>query len=291
MAQDPAFLIMYKDILVSCADWDADILGWYFRLLSHQADKPGGLPADLESLASLAGVKFSQFDRFASCWKHTLKDKFEANGQGLLVNRKQDEMLSDRRKYKEKQALRGTVGAFIKKAKGLNKFSPHQLGLISDHLFLVLSPENSKEDNEEAYKRTLEAFIGNANGNANTVKDSLEGAGNLSPDTELPGNILEAAEMSQVTLTGNKNTEFIKSHWRVFLTERANDPPIRKMMFQTLADYTSYFINWIRTKHPKKNGAGTYQTGAGNRKSAGATELANRFKEKLTARGVADTGG
>lgn len=259
MAQDPAFLVMYKDILVSCADWDADVLGWFFRLLCHQADKPGGLPVDLESLASLAGVKFSQFERFSSSWKRMLAAEFEATEQGLLINDKQDELLSDRRKYKEKQALRGLVGAYVKKAKALNKFTPHQLGLLSESLFLVLSPENSKEDNEGAYKHTLTTFIGNAIVNVNTVKDSLEGAGNLSPDIELPAATLEVAELSQFTLTQNKNTEFIKAQWRVFLTERINDPPAKRTMYQNLTDYTSYFLNWIRTKHPK-NGTAHKQT-------------------------------
>src|SRR6185295_171622 len=107
MAKDPAFLFYYKDVLVSCADWDADVLGWYTRLLCHQADKQDGLSPDLESLASMAGVKFSQYERFVSCWKHTLEAKFETNDEGLLINKVQDELLLKRRKYKDNQAKRG----------------------------------------------------------------------------------------------------------------------------------------------------------------------------------------
>lgn len=288
MAEDPAFLVYYKDILVSCAHWDADILGWYFRLLSHQADKQGGLPDDLESLASLAGVKFSQFDRFNECWKRTLKAKFETNAEGLLYNLKQDNLLTGRRNYKVKQAKRGLVGSFMKKAKNLNRFTPHQLGLISEHLFLVIDPEYSKADNEGAYKRTVDAYIGIVNGNTSTVLNSLEGAGNLSAETELPAATLEAAEMSQFTMTQNKNTEFIKGHWKIFLTERLNDPPNKRMMFQTLPDYTSYFLNWIRTKHPNKHATGTTSTASGNRKAAGANEVAANLAAKLAARGAAN---
>lgn len=251
MAEDPAFLVYYKDILVSCADWDADILGWYLRLLCHQADKPGGLPDDIESLATLAGVKFSKFERFNDCWKHTLKAKFEANDQGLLYNEKQDGLLNDRRNYKEKQAKRGLIGSYVKKAKGTGKLTPYQLGLIADHLFRVISPENSKEDNEGAYKRTLDAFIGDGIGNGSVVKDSLEGAGNLSLDTGLPETTLVAAELNQFSRTQNKNTGFIKEQWWVFLAERMNDPPVQRRLFRDISDYTSYFLNWIRTKHPQ----------------------------------------
>jgi hypothetical protein len=115
MAKDPAFLLYYKDVLVSCADWDADAFGWYLKLLFHQADKPEGLVDDLESRATMAGVKFSQFERFKLCWERTLKAQFVATPEGLLINKRQAEVLSDRREYTKNQAIRGTVGAFSKK--------------------------------------------------------------------------------------------------------------------------------------------------------------------------------
>lgn len=268
MANDPAYLMYYKDILVSCADWDADVLGWYTRLISHQADKPEGLPNDLESLAVLAGVKFSQFDRFSQCWQRTLSAEFTATAKGLLVNVVQDGHLSRRRNHKNTQALRGLVGSYTKKLRLLNKYSPHQVRLVVAQLFEVISPDNSKEENEDAYKRTLIAYedsiVGIVNGNANT-----KGCYTPDQETEIPAAALEAAEINQFTRTGAKNTEFVKGNWRVFLLERANDNEEMKLTFRTIEDFTRYFLNWIRTKHPTD---GTSKTGTGPTRKPGTSE-------------------
>lgn len=177
MAQDPAFLMYYKDILVSCAHWEADELGWYLRLICHQADKPEGLPADdLEGLALLAGVKFSQFERFKLCWQRTLKAKWEKTEHGTLLNLKQDETLEKRRKYHEKQQLRGLIGSFVRRARTYSGLTEAQGKRLSKQLFSLIKMENSKEENELCYKRTLAAYIGNAIGNGNVLKEE-EGAG------------------------------------------------------------------------------------------------------------------
>lgn len=197
MAKDPAFLLYYKDILVSCAGWDADELGWYLRLLCHQADKPDGLPPDVEELATLANVKFSQYDRFKQAWKGRLKQKFEANEQGLLINSVQQFNLKKRQEYKSTQAKRGLVGYYIKKARREQSMDSEKIRELSEILFSTLQTENSKEQNEQAYsealsqclskplsqpsKHTPPAYIGNVNaiGNANGIltKSKEEGVG------------------------------------------------------------------------------------------------------------------
>jgi len=171
MAQDPAFLLYYKDILVSCADMDADVLGWYTRLLCHQADKPDGLPNDPESLALLAGVKMSQYERFTSCWKHTLAAKFEANEQGLLQNPAQAGVIEARRDYKNKQSKRGIVGAFIKKIKGAHGFDNEQFKELSHLLVKSIINENEHEKIESILKHTLEAYATSIYAIANAIVD------------------------------------------------------------------------------------------------------------------------
>lgn len=173
MAQDPAFLFYYKDILVSCADMDADVLGWYTRLLCHQADKPEGLPDDMESLALLAGVKMSQFQRFTVCWEHTLAAHFEKNDKGMLHNVKQTKELEHRRNYKNKQEKRGIVGQFIKKMREFHAFSNEEWKQLSYDLVQAILPISDKDQIEELLKHTLEAYAasiyGNANGNIDTT--------------------------------------------------------------------------------------------------------------------------
>lgn len=84
----------------------------------------------------------------------------------------------------------------------------------------------------------------------------------ISLETELPANVLESAERNQFTLTKNPNTEFIKAQWKVFISERLSiDPPNKKLQFRTLDDYTSYFLNWVRTKKPLKETEHNLRTG------------------------------
>lgn len=87
---------------------------------------------------------------------------------------------------------------------------------------------------------------------------SFEGAGNFSFDSKtiLPVFALEAAEMNQFTHTKNKNTDFVKSQWMIFLKERMNDPPEKKRTYRQIQDLTTYFLNWNRNKFPKN---GTHQ--------------------------------
>lgn len=172
MAKDPAFLLYYKDILVSCADWEPNELGWYMRLICHQADKPEGLPDDIEALAQLAGVKISQYTLFCECFKRTLKAKFETNALGKLVNKRLSQVLSERGNYVNKQALRGTVGYFIKQAKKQGIEDENTLHLLSEALFLEIKLEHTKEERDVCFKRTLKALLVNANAIGN--KDEIE---------------------------------------------------------------------------------------------------------------------
>lgn len=172
MAQDPAFLMYYHKWLTSTAGWDADIRGWYINLLCHQADKPDGLPADIESLADLAGVKISQYDRFKLCWKHTLESKFSINDNGLLVNEKQKKIISDRREYANKQSERGVIGYYIKLARRECSISNEVASALYKALEKEKIKEKTKEDALICFKHTLEALMRDINSISNTNKNT-----------------------------------------------------------------------------------------------------------------------
>lgn len=163
MAKDPAFLMYYKDLLVSCADWDADELGWYTRLICHQADKPEGLPHDLEKLANLAGVKMSQFERFKECWKRTLQARFKANADGLLADEKQAKVLTERKEYTDKQSIRGSVGAFIKKNRALFPFTEKEWKDATRWLidYLKHHKQEWKNEGDKLIIHVLKAYASN----------------------------------------------------------------------------------------------------------------------------------
>ena len=87
----------------------------------------------------------------------------------------------------------------------------------------------------------------------------------IEPDLPLPDSTLEATQRNQFALTRSKNTDFIREQWFVFLSERIQDPPEKRLQYRRLSDLTSYFLNWIRNKHPK-NGSHQKSTSSGNNK-------------------------
>ena len=82
MSKDPAVLFFINDWLTSTAEMDADIRGWYLNLLLHNYDKKD-LPNDVEKLAVLCNVKFSEYERFKQVFEQVLKQKFELNENKL----------------------------------------------------------------------------------------------------------------------------------------------------------------------------------------------------------------
>lgn len=73
--KDPAFLLYYKDFDNDTADWEPEALGWYMRLLFFQAGN-GHIPSDIEEIAQIARVKFSEYQKFQSVWKKRISVKF-----------------------------------------------------------------------------------------------------------------------------------------------------------------------------------------------------------------------
>lgn len=283
MAKDPAFLLYYKDILVSCADWDGDEIGWYTRLLCHQADKQEGLPKGLEELASLAGVKFSQFERFVSCWKRTLSAKFEENSEGLLINKVQDANLEKRRQFKEKQMKRGLVGAYVKKAKTARVWTAYQLTDLTMLLFDALKIENSKEENEQAYKRTLEAFIGNANAIGNVNTDEFKKEKRPDEKIELPQYGFFSDQLDQdielPELEVGKTIEFIRLKHRKILTHGEVQDQWKAFKIQQTTEHKWYndfaglithFRNAVNSEITK-NGTGSNRATASGKSKLGTS--------------------
>lgn len=169
--KDFHFPFQYKEWLVSTSDWDADIRGWYINLLCHQADK-GMLPDDDESLAVLAGVKFSQYARFKNVLKATLKAKFQANAQGMLVNLKLDELLHERKEYLNTKSKSGVIGGLIKKGRVLYpNFEDWET--VAEQLLACDLHDMSMEDKEDLLKAKVQANI-KAKGKPSIDSDSID---------------------------------------------------------------------------------------------------------------------
>ena len=94
MSKDPAVLFYINDWLTSTAEMDADCRGWYLNLLLHNYDKKS-LPNDLEKLAVLCNVKFSEYGRFKQVFEHVLKQKFEQIENGYYLAFDESEEFND----------------------------------------------------------------------------------------------------------------------------------------------------------------------------------------------------
>jgi hypothetical protein len=121
--KDPAALFYIGDWLTATKEMPADCRGWYLNLILHQFDK-GDLPDDIEELANLADVRFSEFERFKQVFKQMLEQKFKLNEKGRLENAKAKEIIQQRETFKEDRSRAGKIGYFIKYIKRyFNKLS------------------------------------------------------------------------------------------------------------------------------------------------------------------------
>jgi len=121
MAKDPAVLFYINDWLTSTAEMDADVRGWYLNLLLHNYDKKD-LPNDVEKLAVLCNVKFSEYERFKQVFEQVLKQKFELTNENRLTNERTNDILKNREIFKDKRSNAGKVSYVMKyMAKNFNK--------------------------------------------------------------------------------------------------------------------------------------------------------------------------
>lgn len=113
MTKDPACLFYINDWLTSTAEMDADCRGWYLNLLLHNYDKET-LPNEIEKLAVLCNVKFSEYQRFEHVFEHVLKQKFEQLGDGRLSNNRTQSILKAREVFKEKRSNAGKASYLMR---------------------------------------------------------------------------------------------------------------------------------------------------------------------------------
>lgn len=152
MSKDPAALMYIDTWLTSTAEMDADCRGWYLNLILHQYDK-NSLPNDIEKLAVLASVKFSEFERFKQVFEQTLKQRFDICEDGRLRNKKADEVLRSRKKFTEKRSKSGSIGVVIKLAMSVGYKEKH-IELLKSDLY------SNKVDIEKAKdKQVLEQML------------------------------------------------------------------------------------------------------------------------------------
>ena len=166
MAKDPAVLFYIAQWLASTAEMDSDVRGWYLNLILHGYDK-NGLPNDVEKLASLAGVKFSEYERFKQVLEQVLMQKLVLNSEtGRLENPKSAEILKSREEFKDKRQRSGNIGVVIKLAKTITGFTKKHIDTLKQELYTYSDSEIEAAKNEQVLKHLLKLYI-NVNVNNN----------------------------------------------------------------------------------------------------------------------------
>ena len=178
--KDPAVLFYISDWLTSTSEMDADCRGWYLNLILHNYDKED-LPNDLEKLAVLCNVKFSEYERFKHVFEHVLKQKFEVKENGRLCNSKTQTILKYRELYKEKRSDAGKKSYLIKYFySNFSKESKNKklLKFVLENINLSIDTKNQTEIEHmfkhlfELYRNEIEIEIENKD--KNVSKNNLE---------------------------------------------------------------------------------------------------------------------
>jgi hypothetical protein len=159
---DPALLFYGTNWFTSTASMSPEGRGWYINLLWHNKDK-GELPDDLEELATLAIVRFSDFEKFRKSWKNELSIKFPVNENGTRSNPRLDEILMKRQRFIEKRSMAGKIGVLVKAAKEITK-DPDEIDYLKEHFEEFEEILDDREKLKQMVKRVLKLYI-NGNGN------------------------------------------------------------------------------------------------------------------------------
>jgi len=163
--KDPAALFYIDLWLTSTAGMDADTRGWYLNLILHQYDKKD-LPNNIEELAVLAGVKYSEFKRFEQVFEQVFKQKFSITMSGRLENQVASEIIRRREMFKDKRSISGKMSYFIRYITKSYKPRKDELTYIKENV--DLSNVDLKDEHllKQTFEQIRELYI---NGNVDNI--------------------------------------------------------------------------------------------------------------------------
>lgn len=249
MAKDPAVLWYWADWHSGTTTLSRFLKGCYMDLLHAQFNN-GRL--SISEIKTVLGVDFGQ------AWP-TLQKKFKQDEAGLFFNERAEIEKSKREKFVKSRRNN------LKSSHMKSHMDEHMVNHMGTHMDNVnVNRNESGSVLEGGMGETLEPVIG---------EPFL-----IKPDLPLPSLTLEAAEMNQFALKGNKNTEFLKLQWMVFVGERIHDPPEIRRNYRQLSDLTTYFLNWVRNKHPNATNQGP-STGGSSTKPGTSEARIKRAKD------------
>lgn len=239
MSKDPAVLFYIDKWLTATAEMDSDVRGWYLNLILHQFDK-GSVPNDLEKLASLACVKFSEFARFEQMFNQVLKQKFIENEDGRLENEYAREIMKSRELFKDKRSKSGNIGVIMKVAKTIKGFSFIHLNRLKLELFEMDSEQLDKHKDKQVLEQKLKLYL---NINVDSIKKDIDGLKNeFLSDKDL---ITFSKDNKGISEQAAK--KYLKMFWD--MQELGN-----KIGNRDFSELRQHYMNWIAARDISKDG-------------------------------------
>jgi hypothetical protein len=243
--KDPACLFYIDTWLSATAEMDSDVRGWYLNLILHQYDKKD-LPNDIEKLAVLAGVKFSEFERFKQMYEQVLKQKFKQNENNRLENNFAKQIITNREQFKDKRQKSGNIGVIVKLAKSIDGFSDAYIFKLKSYLYTLDSEQIDKHKDKQMLKQMLKLYI-----NENKTKDK-----DINNDTNLSKNEIFKKEC----LNNQLFLETVAMQVKIPLDKMQyalNDFNLHLItsgeVKETLKEYKYHFTSWARIMKNLKN--------------------------------------
>jgi uncharacterized protein YdaU (DUF1376 family) len=283
--KDPAVLFYISDWLTSTKEMKADERGWFLNLILHQYDK-GSLPNDIEELANLADVRFSEFVSFQAKWEQVLKQKFKQNDLGRLENDRVKDILQRREKFVEKRSSSGTIGYIIKFAKNELNCTTEQLFFLKENLDFTTIETKDKQVLIQVLKQTLKLY---RNGNEIENKDEKV-------NKKVIPEISEFLQHASTLITNHAEYEFVLTQkynsWVEAKWKDGNGKEIKNWKTK-LANTIPYLKPFNPNGKPNNTGRETPD----QYKSRVGKELDDIFTKKFgsggndTANGATDNGG
>jgi len=244
--KDPAALFYIDKWLVATAEMDADLRGWYLNLILHQYDKKS-LPNDVEALAVLANVKFSEFERFKQMFEQVLKHKFKQDDEGRLKQHFAAEVIQAREKFTEKRGLAGKIGYFIKFVKRVHGDDYKFIEYLKNEIDFEKLDTKNEDSLKQVLKQMLKLYINinkdlNNNSNSN-VEDKRE------KSKQLWNYLLSSKQLiDPLIMKHQTNRELIALSLKDFF---AIQNLIEKPR-EDAEEVKKHFANWLKTNPPKK---------------------------------------
>lgn len=258
--KDPAVLFYTGDWLKATAEMDADCRGWYLNLILHNYDKKS-LPNDIESLALLAGVKFSEYKRFEYVFEQVLKHKFKQTDEGRISNETTDHVLRSREIFQSKRSDAGKM-SYLMKFFAKNYIKEHKDNKL--HNFVKFHIDLSVDTkNEQMIKKMFEHLFElykNENKNSSYIENynSLKGENEILIPEGFDDLILQWLKYKAEKRQSYQSKTSLKTFIEKFLKDSKSDIEFAKQMIihSISANYDGLFapkqLNGKQQELPKK---------------------------------------